>query len=79
MVDEGWLGSVQSEIFLEMKFIVFQGCPTKQASFLPGHSAPYNNVTNITLLLKLNLFHKSFMKKDKVLCPKCESFRFKQC
>ena len=65
MVDEGWLGSVQSEIFLQMKFIIFQGCPTKQASFLPGHSAPYNNVTNITLLLKLNLFHKSFMKKTK--------------
>ena len=79
MIDEGWLGSIQSEIFLQMKFIIFQGCPTKQASFLPGHSAQYNNVTNITLLLKLNLFHKSFMKKDKFLCPKYESCKFKQC
>ena len=36
MVNAGWLGSMQSEIFLQMKFIIFQGCPIKQAVFLPG-------------------------------------------
>ena len=58
MIDEGWLASIQSEVFSQVKFIIFQGCPTNQASFLPGYSAPYNNVTNITLLLKFKV--KSF-------------------
>ena len=58
MIDEGWLGSIQSEVFSQVKFIIFQGCPTNQSSFLPGYSAPYNNVTNITLLLKFKV--KSF-------------------
>ena len=29
----GWLSSMRSEIFLRMKSIIFQGCPTKQATF----------------------------------------------
>ena len=36
MVIVGWLRSMQSEIFLQMKFIIFQGFPTKQAAFLLG-------------------------------------------
>ena len=40
MVNVGWLCSMQSEIFLEVKFIIIQGCPTKQAAFLPGHLSP---------------------------------------
>ena len=36
MVIVGWLRSMQSEIFLQMKFIIFQGVPTKQAAFLLG-------------------------------------------
>ena len=40
MVRVGWLCSMQSEIFVQMKFIIFQGCPTKQAAFLPGQLSP---------------------------------------
>ena len=29
MVYAGWLYSIRSEIFLQMKLIIFQGCPTK--------------------------------------------------
>ena len=36
MVNAGWLGSIWSEIFSQMKFIIFQGCPIKQAVFLSG-------------------------------------------
>ena len=42
MVNAGWFGSMRSEILLQMKFIIFQGCPTKQAAFLPGQTAPYH-------------------------------------
>ena len=35
-VNAGWFGSMQSEIFFEMKFIIFQGCFTKQAAFYLG-------------------------------------------
>ena len=42
MVNVGWLHSVLSEIFLQIKFIIFQDCPTKQAAFLLGQPAPYN-------------------------------------
>ena len=31
-----WLGSMQSEIFLQIKLITFQGCPTNQAAILLG-------------------------------------------
>ena len=30
-----WHGSIRSEIFLQTKFIIFQGWPTKQTAFLP--------------------------------------------
>ena len=51
MVNAGWLGSIQSEIFLQMKFIIFQGCPIKQAAFLPGQSTPYYQLLIHSLLL----------------------------
>ena len=38
----GWLGSIRPGIFLQMKFLFFQGCTIKQAVFLPGKPAPYN-------------------------------------
>ena len=34
MVNTGWIGSIRSEIFLQMTFIIFQGCLIKQAVFL---------------------------------------------
>ena len=51
MVNAGWLGSMQSEIFLQMKFIIFQGCSTKQAAFLPGQPAQYNQLLIQSLFL----------------------------
>ena len=39
------------EIFLQLTFIFFQGCPIKQAVFLPGQSAPYSQVLIQSLLL----------------------------
>ena len=51
MMDAGWLGSIRSEMFLQIKFIVFQDCPTKQLSFLSGHSAPYNQLLIQPVLL----------------------------
>ena len=44
MVNASWLCLMQSEILLQMKFIIFQGCPTKQATFLLEHPAPYNQL-----------------------------------
>ena len=44
MVNGGWLISMWSEIFLQMKFIIFQGCPTKQAAFLSWQPTPYNQL-----------------------------------
>ena len=44
-------GSIQSEIFLQMKFIIFQGCPIKQVVFLPGQLTPYNQLLIQPLLL----------------------------
>ena len=51
MINAGWLSSMQSEILLQMEFIIFQGCPTKQAAFLPGHPAAYNQLLIQPLLL----------------------------
>ena len=44
MVNARWLHSMTSEIFLTIKFLIFQGCPTKQAAFLLGQPAPYNQL-----------------------------------
>ena len=42
MTNAGWLCSMQSEIFLQMKFIIFQG--SHQTTFLLGQPAPYNQL-----------------------------------
>ena len=34
MVNADWLYSIRSKIFLQMKFIIFQGCPTKLPFYL---------------------------------------------
>ena len=44
MVNAGWIDSIRSEIFLQMKFIILQAFPIKQAVFLPGYLAPYNQL-----------------------------------
>ena len=41
-MNASWLGSMKSEFFSQMKFNIFQGCPTKLGAFLPGQPAPYN-------------------------------------
>ena len=51
MVNAGWPISMQSEIFLQMKFIIFQGCPIKQAAFIHGQLTPYNQLLIQSLLL----------------------------
>ena len=51
MVNAGRLGSMRSEIFLRMKFIIFQGCLTKQAAFSPEQSPLYNQLLIQLLLL----------------------------
>ena len=42
MMNASWPCSMQSEIFLPMKFINFRSCPTKQAVFLLGKLALHN-------------------------------------
>ena len=51
MVKGGWLGFMWSWIFLQMKFIIFQDCPIKQAPFLLWQPAPYNQLLIQPLLL----------------------------
>ena len=51
IVNVGWLGSIRSEMFLIMKFIIFQGCLIKQAVLLPGQPVPYNQLLIQPLLL----------------------------
>ena len=58
MVNVGRLGSMRSEISLKMKFIIFQGCPIKQATFLPGQSAPYNQFLIHLCLFQNVISHK---------------------
>ena len=51
MVNAGWLSSMWSGIFLQVKFIIFQGCPAKQAVFIPGYPAPFYQLIIQPLLL----------------------------
>ena len=41
IVNAGRLSSMESEIFLKMKFIIFQGCSRKQTVFSPRQRVPY--------------------------------------
>ena len=51
--DECTLGQINAliRIFLLMKFIIFRGCPTKQAAFLSGKSTPLYQLVIQPLLL----------------------------
>ena len=51
MMNARWFGSMQSETVLQMKFIIFPGCPTKQAAFLLEQPAPYNQLLIQAVLL----------------------------
>ena len=51
MVNAGWLISMRSEMFLRTKFIVFQGCPIKQAAFSHGQPTLYNQLLIYPFLL----------------------------
>ena len=42
MIGAGWFGSMLSEMFLQMKLVIFHGCPTIQAAFLHGHPTPHS-------------------------------------
>ena len=44
MMNAGWLGSMLPEMLLQMELIIFPGCPTKQAGFLDGQPALYNQI-----------------------------------
>ena len=44
MVNAGRQGPMQSEIFLQMKCIIFLGCPIEQAAFVPRQPVPYNQI-----------------------------------
>ena len=59
MVNTGWLSSIRSEIFLQMKFIIFQRCPIRQAVFLPGQPAPCNHF----LFSHFSLFQNAILHK----------------
>ena len=43
-MNASWSGSMRSEIFLQIKFITLQGCPTKKAAFLPRQPTPYSQL-----------------------------------
>ena len=52
MLNARWLGSMRSgKSSLKMKFTIFQGCPTKQAAFVPAQPSPYNELIIQPLLL----------------------------
>ena len=61
MVNAGWLSSTQSEIFFQIIFIIFQGCPTKQAAFLPKQRTPYNQLGRIFNTPMLTLLPTTFL------------------
>ena len=42
---------IRNNFILQIKFIVLQGCPIKQALLLPGQLAPYNQLLIQPLLL----------------------------
>ena len=50
-VNVGWFCSMQQEIFLQIKFIIFQGHFSKQVAFLSGHLSPLNQLLIQLLLL----------------------------
>ena len=51
MMNVGWFSSIWSDIFLQMKNIIFQGSPTKQPAFLTRQPSPYNRLLVQLVLL----------------------------
>ena len=45
-----WFDLIRN-FLLQIKFIIFQGCPIKQVVYLPGHPTPYNQLLIQPLLL----------------------------
>ena len=59
MMNTGWLSSMRSEVPLQMKFIIFQGCPTKRGASLLGQPAAYNQfLIQLVLLVQNAILHK---------------------
>ena len=59
MANAGWLGSMRSEIFFQMKFTIFQGCSTKEDAFLSGQPTPCNQLlTPYFCLFRNTILHK---------------------
>ena len=55
------IDSIRSEIFLQMKFIIFQGCPIKKAVLLLGQLVTYNQLlTELHLHKMLKLGFQNF-------------------
>ena len=59
MMNAGRLNSMRSEIFFQMKFVIFQGCLTKQAAFYLA-SPPHiiSSLFNQSCLLQNAILHK---------------------
>ena len=59
MANAGWLGSMRSEIFFQMKFTIFQGCSTKEDAFLSGQPTPCDQLlTPYFCLFRNTILHK---------------------
>ena len=59
LANTGCVGSLRSDIFLQIRFIIFQDCPTKQAAFSPEQLAPSNQLLiQPTLLFQSVILHK---------------------
>ena len=64
LVNVDWLYYMRSKIFLEIKSIILQGCPTKQVVFLSGQSSPQNQLLiQLILLVQKDYFAKTFEAK----------------
>ena len=66
MINTGWLGSIRSEIFLQMKFVIFKAAPLNRLLFYLGtacfmYSAPYSATFTCSRML---------------FCMKCWSYGF---
>ena len=51
MMSAIWFGFMLPEMLLQMKLIIFQRYPTKQAAFLHEQSVPYSQILIKPLLL----------------------------
>ena len=77
MVNAGWLGSMWSGVFLQTKFTIFQGCPTKQAAFLPEQHGPYNQLLIQPLAFPKMLFCiNSWSEGFEILSPFFSEYSF---